>query len=156
MEHLGLSRILQQLLRGQSTGSSSCYSHNGKFVKLRNKLCITFIPPGKMGRGKKLREGRRMDGGMKRRKREVGEEEKIREREGGRKGVRGREERTEKETEYKGNDLLPVTEVGSQQLSSGGQQLFLKLLPQLSDSWQSRYINSVAKLRLPLNTVGQA
>ena len=97
-----------------------------------------------------------MDGGMKRRKREVGEEEKIREREGGRKGVRGREERTEKETEYKGNDLLPVTEVGSQQLSSGGQQLFLKLLPQLSDSWQSRYINSVAKLRLPLNTVGQA
>ena len=75
---------------------------------------------------------------------------------GGRKGVRGREERTEKETEYKGNDLLPVTEVGSQQLSSGGQQLFLKLLPQLSDSWQSRYINSVAKLRLPLNTVGQA
>ena len=70
--------------------------------------------------------------------------------------MRGREERTEKETEYKGNDLLPVTEVGSQQLSSGGQQLFLKLLPQLSDSWQSRYINSVAKLRLPLNTVEQA
>ena len=110
-----------------------------------------------------------MDGGMKRREREVGEEEKIRERGGGKKGVRGREERTEKETEYKGNDLLPVTEVGnkgndllpvtevgSQQLSSGGQQLFLKLLPQLSDSWQSRYINSVAKLRLLLNTVGQA
>ena len=97
-----------------------------------------------------------MDGGMKRREREIGEEEKISERGGGKKGVRGREERTEKETEYEGNDLLPVTEVGSQQLSSGGQQLFLKLLPQLLDSWQSWYINSVAKLRLPLNTVGQA
>lgn len=94
-EHLGLSRILQQLLCGQSTGSSSRYSHNGEFVKLRSKLRVTFIPPGKMGRGKKLREERRMDGGMKRREREVEEEEKIRERErrerGGRKGVRGRE-----------------------------------------------------------------
>ena len=96
-----MSRILQQLLRGQSTGSSSCYSHNGKFVKLRNKLCITFIPPGKMGRGKKLREGRRMDGGMKRREREVGEEEKIhvRERGGGGGGEEGSERKRRKDRE---------------------------------------------------------
>ena len=90
-EHLGLSRILQQLLCGQSTGSSSRYSHNGKFVKLRSKLRVTFIPPGKIGRGKKLREERRMDGGKKRREREVEEEEKIREREKGEREGGGRE-----------------------------------------------------------------